>query len=41
MPTVSRVLSAWESQGLVAGGRQRIVIRGPHKLFLLAEGLPD
>jgi CRP-like cAMP-binding protein len=41
MPTVSRVLSAWESQGLVEGGRQRIVIREPHKLFLLAEGLPD
>ena len=41
MPTVSRVLSAWESQGLVAGGRQRIVIREPHKLFLLAEGVPD
>jgi CRP/FNR family transcriptional regulator, nitrogen oxide reductase regulator len=38
--TVSRVLSAWESQGLVAGGRQRIMIREPHKLLLLAEGLP-
>ena len=36
--TVSRVLSAWESQGLVEGGRQRIVVREPHKLFMLAEG---
>lgn len=36
--TVSRILSAWESQGLVDGGRQRIVICDPHKLFMLAEG---
>lgn len=36
--TVSRILSAWEQQGLVAGGRQRIVLRDPHKLFILAEG---
>src|SRR6478735_2399528 len=38
MFTVSRVLSTWESQGLVAGGRQKIMIREPHKLLLLAEG---
>lgn len=36
--TVSRILSAWEQQGLVAGGRQRIVLRDPHKLFVIAEG---
>ena len=36
--TVSRILSAWEQQGLVEGGRQRIVLRDPHKLFSLAEG---
>ena len=35
--TVSRILSAWEDRGLVAGGRQRIVIRDPHKLFTLTE----
>jgi CRP-like cAMP-binding protein len=35
--TVSRILSAWESQGLVEGGRQRIVLRDPHRLQLLAE----
>lgn len=38
--TVSRVLSAWEAQSLVAGGRQRITIRDPHRLLLLAEGGP-
>ena len=37
--TVSRILSAWESQGLVEGGRQRIVLRNPHTLFGLAERL--
>lgn len=36
--TVSRILSSWETQGLVEGGRQRIVIRDPHRLFILAEG---
>lgn len=36
--TVSRILSAWEQQGLVEGGRQRIVLREPHRLFSLAEG---
>jgi len=35
--TASRILSAWESQGLVEGGRQRIVLRDPHRLYLLAE----
>lgn len=34
--TVSRILSGWESQGLVDGGRQRIVLRDPHRLFKLA-----
>ena len=36
--TVSRILSAWETQGWVEGGRQKIVIREAHKLFVLAEG---
>lgn len=36
--TVSRILSAWESEGLVEGGRQRIVLRNPHRLHGLAEG---
>jgi CRP-like cAMP-binding protein len=34
--TVSRILSAWEGDGLVAGGRQRIVLCDPHRLFQLA-----
>jgi CRP/FNR family transcriptional regulator, nitrogen oxide reductase regulator len=36
--TVSRILSAWEIEGLVEGGRQRIVLRDPHRLHGLAEG---
>jgi len=36
--TVSRILSAWEDLGLVESGRQKISIRDPHKLFMLAEG---
>jgi len=39
--TVSRTLSGWEQQGLIEGGRQRIVLRDPHRLFALAEGLAD
>ena len=38
--TVSRTLSAWEQQGLIEGGRQRIVLRDPHRLFQLAEEAP-
>lgn len=36
--TVSRILSLWEGKGWVEGGRQRILVRDPHQLFLLAEG---
>lgn len=39
--TVSRILSAWEQQDLVAGGRQRIVLRDLQGLFNLAEGRGD
>ena len=35
--TVSRILSGWEQQGLVEGGRQRIVIRDAQRLLTLAE----
>ena len=35
--TVSRVLSAWQTLGLISSGRQKIVVREPHKLYLLAE----
>jgi CRP-like cAMP-binding protein len=36
--TVSRILSAWEQQGLVEGGRQRIVLRDEKRLHGLADG---
>ncbi|PVE23022.1 Crp/Fnr family transcriptional regulator [Microvirga sp. KLBC 81] len=39
--TVSRILSGWENQGLVESGRQKITIRNPHKLFMLAERPTD
>jgi CRP/FNR family transcriptional regulator, nitrogen oxide reductase regulator len=35
--TVSRTLSAWEQQGLVESARQSVVLRDPHRLFILAE----
>lgn len=38
--TVSRTLSAWESQGLVLSGRERVVICAPHGLVRIAEDLP-
>ena len=39
--TVSRTLSAWESEGLVESSRQKIVVREPHKLLVLAEKTPE
>lgn len=36
--TVSRILSAWERAGLVQGGRQKLLIREPHRLSLIGEG---
>ncbi len=39
--TVSRILSQWESQGLVLAGRERVVIRFPHGLVRVAEDLPN
>ena len=38
--TVSRTLSAWEDQGIVESGRQKVVIRKPHALVAIAEDLP-
>ena len=35
--TVSRVLSAWEQEGIVDGGRQHLVLRNPHALVRIAE----
>jgi len=39
--TVSRILSNWEGRGLVSGGRQRIVLRDPHRLLLIAESVEN
>jgi CRP-like cAMP-binding protein len=38
--TVSRLLSAWEAEGLLEVGRERVVIRSPHGLVRIAEDLP-
>lgn len=37
--TVSRALSAWEQEGIVAGGRQHLILRDPHALVRIAEEL--
>ncbi|KPG01551.1 Crp/Fnr family transcriptional regulator [Rhodopseudomonas sp. AAP120] len=39
--TVSRLLSGWEQRGLIESGRQKIVLREPHQLVMLAEQAPD
>ena len=36
--TVSRLLSAWEADGLIESGRARIVVRRPDRLSMIAEG---
>ena len=35
--TVSRLLSAWEDEGIVRSGRQKVIVVDPHALMLLAE----
>src|SRR5258705_136987 len=40
LPRFSRILSGWERRGLAESGRQGIVLREPHKLFVLAETVP-
>jgi CRP-like cAMP-binding protein len=37
--TVSRVLADWERRGLVDAGRERVLIRDPHGLVQISEGL--
>jgi CRP/FNR family transcriptional regulator, nitrogen oxide reductase regulator len=36
--TVSRIFANWEANGLLTTGRQKILIREPHKLAVLADG---
>ncbi len=38
--SVSRILSAWEKQGIIESGRERIVLRDPHQVVVIAEDLP-
>jgi CRP-like cAMP-binding protein len=38
--TVSRLLSAWDEQGIVRSARQRIVLTDPRALVAIAEDLP-
>lgn len=38
--TVSRTFSQWEKQGLIDAGRERVLIRNPHGLVLIAEDVP-
>lgn len=37
--TVSRILSQWEKQGLIESGRERVTIKHPHGLVMIAEDL--
>ena len=36
--TISRILSEWETLGVVRGGRQKIIVTQPHRLLVIAEG---
>jgi CRP-like cAMP-binding protein len=35
--TVSRLMSAWEDEGIVKSGRQKVTVTDPHALMLIAE----
>ncbi|MEP9390211.1 Crp/Fnr family transcriptional regulator [Mesorhizobium sp. KR9-304] len=39
--TVSRLLSAWEDEGIVRSGRQKVTVTDPHALMLIAENRPS
>lgn len=39
--TVSRLLSAWESAGIVSSGRQKITVTDPHRLMVIGQGRPE
>ncbi len=38
--TVSRIFSRWEQDGIVQIGRERVLIRVPHRLVIIAHDLP-
>ena len=37
--TVSRILTAWEEAGIVGTGRQKLLVKEPHRLLLIADGV--
>jgi CRP-like cAMP-binding protein len=37
--TVSRVLTRWETDGIVESGRQRVTVRTPHTLVMIADDI--
>jgi CRP/FNR family transcriptional regulator, nitrogen oxide reductase regulator len=41
LSTASRTLSAWDQQGIIAAGRERVTILRPHDLVNIAEDLPS
>ncbi len=38
--TVSRIFSEWEQRGIIESGRERVLIKQPHALVVIAEDLP-
>jgi CRP-like cAMP-binding protein len=38
--TVSRIFSEWEQRGIIEAGRDRVLIKQPHALVVIAEDLP-
>lgn len=38
--TVSRILSRWEEEGIVEAGREKVLIKRPPRLVVIAEDLP-
>jgi len=35
--TVSRVMTGWQAKGIVGSGRKKVVVRDPHRLYVIAE----
>jgi CRP-like cAMP-binding protein len=38
--TVSRIFSEWNQRGIIESGRERVLIKQPHALVVIAEDLP-
>lgn len=37
--TVSRIMTGWETAGIIAGGRQKLLLKDAHRLVLIADGV--